>query len=107
MATLSSVLAWRIPWAEEHGRLQSTGSQTQTCLSTGHTGMGTPPPPPAPPEQSAVRKQMGHWAAAAPRPGTAPAHSTTLLLADIHATGTDVVQSRVQLQAVSFVSMQQ
>ena len=23
----SSILAWRIPWAEEHGRLQSTGSQ--------------------------------------------------------------------------------
>ena len=28
MATHSSVLAWRIPWAEEPGRLQSTGSQT-------------------------------------------------------------------------------
>ena len=25
--THSSVLAWRIPWAEEAGRLQSTGSQ--------------------------------------------------------------------------------
>ena len=27
MATHSSVLAWRIPWAEEPGRLQSMGSQ--------------------------------------------------------------------------------
>ena len=28
MATHSSILAWRIPWAEEPGRLQSMGSQT-------------------------------------------------------------------------------
>ena len=27
MATCSSILAWRIPWMEEPGRLQSTGSQ--------------------------------------------------------------------------------
>ena len=27
MATYSSVPAWRIPWAEEPGRLQSMGSQ--------------------------------------------------------------------------------
>ena len=27
MATHSSVLAWRIPWTEESGGLQSTGSQ--------------------------------------------------------------------------------
>ena len=27
MATHSSILAWRIPWTEEAGRLQSTGSQ--------------------------------------------------------------------------------
>ena len=27
MAAHSSVLAWRIPWTEEPGRLQSTGSQ--------------------------------------------------------------------------------
>ena len=25
MATQSSILAWRIPWTEEAGRLQSTG----------------------------------------------------------------------------------
>ena len=28
MATHSSVLAWRIPWTEEPGGLQSMGSQT-------------------------------------------------------------------------------
>jgi len=28
MATHSSILAWRIPWTEEAGGLQSTGSQT-------------------------------------------------------------------------------
>jgi len=27
MATQSSILAWRIPWTEEPGGLQSTGSQ--------------------------------------------------------------------------------
>ena len=27
MATHSSILTWRIPWTEERGRLQSTGSQ--------------------------------------------------------------------------------
>ena len=27
MATHSSILAWRIPWLEEPGRLQSVGSQ--------------------------------------------------------------------------------
>ena len=28
MATYSSTLAWKIPWMEEPGRLQSMGSQT-------------------------------------------------------------------------------
>jgi len=28
MATHCSILAWEIPWTEEPGRLQSTGSQT-------------------------------------------------------------------------------
>ena len=27
MAPHSSILAWRIPWTEEHGGLQSMGSQ--------------------------------------------------------------------------------
>ena len=30
MATHSSILAWRIPWTEELGGLQSMGSQSQT-----------------------------------------------------------------------------
>ena len=33
MATHSSVLAWRIPWTEETGRLQSMGSQSRTELT--------------------------------------------------------------------------
>ena len=33
MATHSSILAWRIPWTEEHGRLQSMGPQSRTRLS--------------------------------------------------------------------------
>ena len=28
MATHSSILAWKIPWAEEPGRLESTGLQS-------------------------------------------------------------------------------
>ena len=34
MATHSSVLAWRIPWTEEPGGLQATGSQSRSRLST-------------------------------------------------------------------------
>ena len=30
MATHTSILAWKIPWAEEPGRSQSIGSQSQT-----------------------------------------------------------------------------
>ena len=30
MATLSSILAWKISWTEEPGGLQSMGSQSQT-----------------------------------------------------------------------------
>ena len=37
MATHSSTLAWRIPWPEEPGGLQSIGSQSQTRLK----GLGT------------------------------------------------------------------
>ena len=33
MATHSTILAWRIPWTEEPGGLQSTGSQSQTRLN--------------------------------------------------------------------------
>ena len=35
MATHSNILAWKIPWTEEPGRLQSMGSQkSQTQLSS-------------------------------------------------------------------------
>ena len=30
MATQSSILAWKIPWMKEPGRLQSMGLQSQT-----------------------------------------------------------------------------
>ena len=33
MATHSSILAWRIPWTEEPGRVQSIGSQSLTGLN--------------------------------------------------------------------------
>ena len=33
MAPHSSTLAWKIPWTEESGRLQSVGSQSRTGLS--------------------------------------------------------------------------
>ena len=33
MATCPSILAWRIPWTEEPGWLQSIGSHSQTQLS--------------------------------------------------------------------------
>ena len=37
MATHSSILAWRIPWTEEHGRLQSMGLQLDMTEVTKHT----------------------------------------------------------------------
>ena len=33
MATHSSILAWKIPWTEEPGRLQAMASQSRTRLS--------------------------------------------------------------------------
>ena len=37
MATCSSILAWRSPWTEEPGGLQSTGPQSDTTEATEHT----------------------------------------------------------------------
>ena len=34
MATHFSILAWRIPWTEETGRLQSTGYMTKQITNT-------------------------------------------------------------------------
>ena len=36
MATHSSILAWRLPWTEESGGLQSMGSQSRMQLSNTH-----------------------------------------------------------------------
>ena len=41
MATCSNILAWRTPWTEEPGGLQSMGSQ-----SVRHDRATQPPPPP-------------------------------------------------------------
>ena len=42
MATQSSILAWKIPWIEEAGRLQPLGfrDKEQTCSCQGGTGGG-------------------------------------------------------------------
>ena len=37
MATHSTIIAWKIPWTEEPGGLQSMGSQSRTQVSTAHT----------------------------------------------------------------------
>ena len=44
MATHSSILAWRIPWTEEPGGLQSTGSQRvgNDWVTHTHTHIHTP-----------------------------------------------------------------
>ena len=39
MATHSSILAWKIPWTEEPGTLQSIGSQIRTQLSNYHMSL--------------------------------------------------------------------
>ena len=40
MATHPSILAWRIPWSEEPGRLQSTGlKEADTTEATEHAHM--------------------------------------------------------------------
>ena len=41
MATHSSILAWRIPWMEEPGGLQSTGSQSLSAEGSGAGGVQT------------------------------------------------------------------
>ena len=41
MATHSSTLAWKIPWMEEPGRLQSIRSQSRTQLSNFSLLFGT------------------------------------------------------------------
>ena len=43
VATHSSLLAWRVPWAEEPGGLQSTALQSQTRLRTRQEGPASLP----------------------------------------------------------------
>ena len=59
MATHSSIPAWRIPWTEEPGGLQSTGLQEVD------TPLVTPPPPPPPVEslQRPLRAELSTVAA--------------------------------------------
>ena len=40
MATQSSTLAWRIPWTEEPGGLQSMGSQEMDTVTNTFTSLG-------------------------------------------------------------------
>ena len=55
MATHSSVLAWRTPWTEESGRLQSMLSQR-----IGHNLAAKPPPPPSPPLSDLTLPSASH-----------------------------------------------
>ena len=58
MATHSSILAWRIPWTEEPGGLQSTGSQR-----VGHDWSdlaGTPGPTPGDSDSTDLRRTSGN-----------------------------------------------
>jgi len=41
MATHSNILAWRIPWTEEPGGLQSMGSQESDMTELAHTTQQT------------------------------------------------------------------
>ena len=43
MATHSSILAWKIPWTEEPGRLQSIGLQQRVGHDLRHTHTHTQP----------------------------------------------------------------
>ena len=45
MATHSSILAWRIPWAEEPGQLQSTGSKSLSSVTAWRTPWTKEPGP--------------------------------------------------------------
>ena len=54
MASHSSVLAWRIPWTEEPGGLQSTGSQR-----VGHARATSPSPSPVPSEVTKTFLDLG------------------------------------------------
>ena len=68
MATHSSVLAWRIPWTEEPGRLQFMGSQNRTQLKRFSThscceacGLLVPRPEIKPMPSALEEWSLNHW----------------------------------------------
>ena len=69
MATHSSILAWKIPWTEEPGRLQSTGSQrvghkwatSLTHLMVRHDVLVHREHPPNSPSQRTVSQASVWW----------------------------------------------
>ena len=64
MATHARILAWKIPWTEEPGGLQSTGSQSWTGLSMhdkdDHQQQG----------QQSLVKDSALWMSRTPQPST-------------------------------------
>ena len=63
MATLSSIIAWRIPWTEEPGRQQSKGlsSQTTEHATLGTEERGDSPRPVSPPFSGPVTGSCTVW----------------------------------------------
>ena len=68
MATHSSILAWRIPWTEEPGRLQFMGSQSRTQLKRFSThlcceacGLLVPQPESKPLPSALEEWSLNHW----------------------------------------------
>ena len=61
MAPHSSILAWKIPWTEKPGKLQSMGSQSRTRLSdfTGSSRRGSNMMKSTPIDARSVRPQTG------------------------------------------------
>ena len=57
MATHSSIFAWKIPWTEEPGGLQSVGSQDWARMREG-AGSNKQVEPPPPPKKSFKTKDQ-------------------------------------------------
>ena len=70
MATHSTILAWRIPWTEELGRLQSTRSQSQTQLSDNYFTLIIPHLVQCYAAHNAVSWTLSHWASGQPCEGS-------------------------------------
>ena len=59
MAMHSAILAWKIPWTEEPGGLQSRGSQSRKQLSQQHTQAHLQPTPTPTQVQCDPRPKLG------------------------------------------------